>query len=230
VAWTRFDGADDRIQSTRGIISLLETQITSGPGPSGFTGATPTFTFAGMPVEDVERFECSVDGGGFEPCGSPITLGPLADGPHTFAVRAVDSDGADPTPAGRGFTVDTPPDLILSGKRKQRLRKAVKVKARCDESCALVASGRLAVKKRRGKSRAVVPASKKKLGRGRAEIVPGETARLKLRIKKKGRRLAGGALRRGRKVGARLTVVATDDVGQSASGKRKVRLRLRPRR
>jgi hypothetical protein len=44
--------------------------------------------------EDVDRFECSLDGAGFEQCASPRNLaGPLSFGEHAFAVRAVDLAG-----------------------------------------------------------------------------------------------------------------------------------------
>jgi hypothetical protein len=41
--------------------------------------------------EDVDRFECSLDGAAFEECTSPRNIvGPLSFGEHAFAVRAVD--------------------------------------------------------------------------------------------------------------------------------------------
>jgi hypothetical protein len=44
--------------------------------------------------EDVDRFECSLDGGPFEECSSPRNIsGPLSFGQHSFAVRAVDLAG-----------------------------------------------------------------------------------------------------------------------------------------
>jgi len=89
-------------------------QITAGP--RGTIGTrTPTFTFASEPGAS---FRCKLDGASWGPCTSPRTLGPLADGPHTFAVAARDTAGnGDPTPAAATFVVDTgaPETVIVSG-------------------------------------------------------------------------------------------------------------------
>ena len=76
-----------------------DTTITAGP--SGTTGdSTPTFSFTS---EAGATFECRVDGGAWSACSSPFTTAALADGPHTFEVRATDGHGnTDPTPASRG--------------------------------------------------------------------------------------------------------------------------------
>jgi hypothetical protein len=85
-----------------------ETTITSGP--TGLTrNATPTFRFSSSELGST--FECRFDSAPFGPCSgarSHTPSSPLADGRHTFRVRAVDAaDNADPTPAHRSFTVDT---------------------------------------------------------------------------------------------------------------------------
>jgi hypothetical protein len=81
-----------------------QTTITSGPG--GTTNdPTPTFTFSSEPDA---TFECKRDSGSYAPCSSPRTTALLADGSHTFSVRAIDEVGnIDPTPASRSFTVRT---------------------------------------------------------------------------------------------------------------------------
>jgi hypothetical protein len=80
--------------------------ITSGPKDGGFTGdSTPTFAFASS--EAGSTFLCRVDAGAFKSCSSPRTLGPLADGVHTFAVRAIDAPGNVGPGVSRSFTVDT---------------------------------------------------------------------------------------------------------------------------
>lgn len=83
-----------------------QTTITSGPAEGSTTNnAAPTFGFTSS--EGSSTFQCSVDGGGYASCSSP-TSPSLADGPHTFAVRAVDAVGnVDATPASRSFTIDT---------------------------------------------------------------------------------------------------------------------------
>jgi hypothetical protein len=91
------------------------TTIDSGPaGPTN--DLTPTFAFSAN--EGDSTFECSVDGGAFATCSSPYTAAALADGAHTFEVRAIDPAGnVDATPADRAITVDTtaPETTIDSG-------------------------------------------------------------------------------------------------------------------
>lgn len=92
-SWTIDSGAPD---------TLIDT------GPTGATAdSTPTFTFHS--TENGSTFECSVDSGAFAACATPFTPATaLAEGPHTFAVRAKDSVGnTDASPATASFTVDT---------------------------------------------------------------------------------------------------------------------------
>jgi hypothetical protein len=66
------------------------------PNPSGSNNAEFTFSDA----EGGVSFQCSLDGAGFSACSSPQGYTALADGGHTFAVRAVDPAGnaSAPTP------------------------------------------------------------------------------------------------------------------------------------
>jgi alpha-tubulin suppressor-like RCC1 family protein len=75
--------------------------------PAALTNsATATFTFSSS--ESGSTFECKMDSGSFAACTSPQGYTGLADGSHTFAVKAIDSGGtADPTPAGHTWTIDT---------------------------------------------------------------------------------------------------------------------------
>jgi predicted outer membrane repeat protein len=92
-----------------------ETTIDAG-GPDGPTNdSTPSFDFSSS--EPGSSFECSVDAGAFAACTSPHTAD-LADGAHTFEVKATDAAGnTDATPAGRAFTVDTvaPETMVDAG-------------------------------------------------------------------------------------------------------------------
>ena len=96
-----------------------ETEIDSGPsGPTN--DPTPTFAFSSS--EPGSSFDCRFDSDPFAPCSGPgdtdTPASSLADGSHTFDVRATDpAQNTDPTPASRGFTVDTaaPNTTITSG-------------------------------------------------------------------------------------------------------------------
>jgi len=81
-----------------------QTRITSGP--AGTTNdPTPSFGFASSLAGS--SFECKVDSVAYAACSSPKVAPHLADGPHTFYVRATKNALTDPTPATRSFTVKT---------------------------------------------------------------------------------------------------------------------------
>jgi DNA-directed RNA polymerase specialized sigma24 family protein len=66
------------------------TSITSGPKAStGSNSASFTFTSS----ESGVRFQCRLDGAAWRLCASPKKYTGLANGPHVFAVRAVDRAG-----------------------------------------------------------------------------------------------------------------------------------------
>jgi len=93
-----------------------ETTIDSGPD-----GATPesVATLGFSSSQSGSTYACSLDGAAFAPCSSPASYTDVADGSHTFRVRATSSatSKTDPTPATRTWSVDTaapaPPTIEL---------------------------------------------------------------------------------------------------------------------
>jgi len=84
-----------------------DTSIGTKPAdPSGSSSAS--FTYSS--TEPGSTFQCKLDGGSFGACNSAgITYTGLAQGQHTFQVRATDtSQNVDPTPAGYTFSVVLP--------------------------------------------------------------------------------------------------------------------------
>src|SRR5262249_58593905 len=76
--------------------------------------SSASFTFSGTDSgTGVASFECKLDGGSFAACTSPKSYSSLADGSHTFQVRAIDGAGnVDPTPASFTWTIDTRPPAV----------------------------------------------------------------------------------------------------------------------
>jgi parallel beta-helix repeat protein len=83
---------------------------TIGSGPSG-TISTDTASFGFSSSESGSSFACKLDAAAYAACTSPKTYSALAEGSHTFTVRATDAAGnTDATPASRSFVVDAVPD------------------------------------------------------------------------------------------------------------------------
>lgn len=73
--------------------------------PGAATGARPTAAFTSAHPD--ARFECRADSGTWQTCTSPHTFGPLTDGSHTLAVRAVTVGGLLGSQTTTTVTVDT---------------------------------------------------------------------------------------------------------------------------
>lgn len=104
------DGGVDLFGRTIEVVEPPNTTIATGPGAT--QSSTPSFTFTSTTGVS---FECSIDSGGFAPCSAAFTTPFLPDGAHMLAVRARDAHGfTDPTPATRGFSIDSLPATILT--------------------------------------------------------------------------------------------------------------------
>jgi hypothetical protein len=114
------------------------TTVTGGPGDLT-ADRRPTFTF--VSGDAAARFACSVDGGPFGPCSGPGRHQPaaaLAEGAHTFAVRATDSAGNTGAAVARAFRIDTVPSVTqLRLSRSTVKRSARKAKRRVTARFAL---------------------------------------------------------------------------------------------
>lgn len=88
------------------------TSLTSTP-PSLSNSTAPSFAMSA--TEPGSTFECSLDAAAYASCSSPKAYSGVADGPHTFSARAIDTAGnIDPTPSSYAWTVDaTPPDTTI---------------------------------------------------------------------------------------------------------------------
>jgi len=79
------------------------------PNPTSSSNAT--FTFSG---ESGATFTCRLDGAAFTACSSPKLYSALADGAHTFDVKAADAAGNVSSPATYGWLISAPPVVTLT--------------------------------------------------------------------------------------------------------------------
>lgn len=87
----------------------------SGPA-QGEVSASTTATLT-IASDEAASLACSVDGGPFAVCASPVSLTGLVDGSHSLAVEGTDGVGNVSPVLGRSWTVDTvaPETSITSG-------------------------------------------------------------------------------------------------------------------
>jgi hypothetical protein len=218
-----------------------------GSGPAGITAEpSASFTFS-SPDGASARFQCSVDAGSFEPCSSPLDLGALGLGPHSFAVRAVDLAGnVDPSPAGHAWTVVTSlpgssptpdPPLLLPpgpgpGARPVSLvvpewattasvtsRRGLELSAACLEACAVDA--RLYLPGRAGGEVGGTAQDGTLIGSAAAERADAGRLPLAVRVTPRARR----ALRRVRAAMMTLELTLRDRTGSERSFSRRIALR-----
>ena len=121
------------------------TTIVAGPAdPSNSAAASFEFT-----ADESVAFECRLDAGDWAACESPQAYADLADGEHSFEVRATDAAGNTGDVAVYAWTVDTvaPTAKVDSGPADPSKSSA----------------GKLRLQRRRG-SRVRVPARRRRLG------------------------------------------------------------------
>jgi hypothetical protein len=119
-----------------------KTTISSGP-PDGSRSSDPSPSFGFGASEPGSTFRCRLDGGAFAPCSSPDPIGPLADGKHAFAVRAIDAVGNRGAVTSRSFTIDTAaprlrikgPSRVETKRRKASVAFVLKASERVDFEC-----------------------------------------------------------------------------------------------
>ena len=226
------DAAGNQQTKTRSFtVDTDPPQTTIDSGPSDPTNdSTPTLTFSAD--EGGSSFECRVDSGSWDACTSPHTTASLADGSHTFEVRATDpANNTDPTPAsytlkietsappqdGSGAVDDTEVSAKVSAKKSQkqrgnRIRIVIKVKA--GEPLTVSAKGSIRVN------------PKFKLRRLNKKLDEGVKKTLRLKPKRRSdERKIVKALKRGDRARAKLTVKLTDELGNSSRTKLRVKLR-----
>jgi 6-phosphogluconolactonase (cycloisomerase 2 family) len=142
-----------------------------------------------------------------------------------FTGQTVSCNGSGAARARMAVDLD-PPGLRVKARKRQKIGKAIKAKATCDEDCELVGKGKLAIKSRGEGKKAQ---KSLKLAETNVDLAADVTQKLKLRLSKKVRRKATKALR-SKKVRAKLRFKALDEFENSKTKKRGVKVKPKRRR
>jgi hypothetical protein len=206
------------------------TAPTTSIGSTDLSGTTAKVTFS-SPDADVDRFECSLDGGAFATCTSPKEFTGLGAGSHTVSVRAIDKAGNVGAAASRTFTVaatgggglnpppgggpgvDTKAPVVSLSSRKLRasISGKVKLKLTCPDD---ETSCKLTVRLKDGRKTYALTSD---------TLSGGETSKLTLRLSSKARR----KLARHGRLSLKAVVSARDADGNRKKSKYSVTLRPR---
>jgi hypothetical protein len=248
--WEALADFDAVMASGTGLLDTTSPETTIDSGPSGtIVDSTPTFEFSSNELGST--FACRVDGGAYSACTSPHTTAPLADGAHTFTVRATDQAGnADASPASRSFTVDTaappgptpivPPastpvvpsapsrDLPLADFSAPGLTIAGRATQRAGKTIAVVVRATTEDLWASASGSVSVPGaarSYKLTGVHNRFVARGEKATLRLKVPRKAQKAIRRALRRHKPVRAKIKVLVRDAAGNSATRSRTIKLK-----
>jgi hypothetical protein len=154
----------------------------------------------------------------------PLATAPTPTPTVTPAPTAVPTPTVTPAPTP---TPAPPPEVTLSGSKVQKLGKTIVVGVGCDVACTATATGRLSVLGLAKRSLSLPSLAKRyRLGRAIKQVPAGGKVKLRLKVPRKARGVAKRALRRGRKVRAKIKITVKDAAGNSSSESRTVRLRL----
>lgn len=135
--WTDARALQNNDGDLYGLVPPSDSTITSSPAE-----VTPNPTESVSFTSEATRVECSLDGLAFVACTSPVTYGPLPNGPHTVRVLATDQLGnpVDPTPAvanWRTEDLDPPETTLVEGPPEVTFDKRVSYDLAADEEGAI---------------------------------------------------------------------------------------------
>ncbi|MDC0526867.1 PQQ-binding-like beta-propeller repeat protein [Euryarchaeota archaeon] len=95
-------------------IDITDPVTTISSGPDSLTNVQSA-TFAFSSNEDDSTFECKMDSGSWSNCTSPISYSNLAEGSHSFQVKATDEADNTGSPDYHNWTIDiTDPIITIS--------------------------------------------------------------------------------------------------------------------
>jgi hypothetical protein len=208
--------------------AIIGGYVVRDPALEGLTGR---YLYGDYCRQDLRTLDLGAPGADPRPAGISIPTGGgellgfgedgrgcvyvMTDGTAYRVAESSTAGRACAPPAARPDT--TPPVLLLSGSRRQRLRRALRLFATCDEDCSLRAIVNLGPSGGRG------AASAKPVVATRSANA-GARVRLRLKLPHAAFRRANRALGRGLKVVARVAVTATDLSGNRSRKSLRVRL------